>query len=190
MPNRSIEVLGDNAQIDVAAAIPLFAQAWHKTVSALFEMLELIQQHQNRPGFERLCEALDREGIIKRSVMSMLQKVIANPVLMSPEHRELMPPSYNTLWTLTALKEDVLETKIASKELTPFLTLETARQWKSELKERDRSSPRQKAKSTPSYVYATLLVEDDALVMKNSSVIERCLDQLRGCGLHVALVQD
>jgi hypothetical protein len=95
-----VSELVEDSPIDIGATVPLFERAWHSTITAMFDMLELIQTHQNRPGFEKLCEALDKGNIIKRSVMSMLRSIIANQVLMEPKNRQLLPPSYNTLWTL------------------------------------------------------------------------------------------
>jgi len=148
----------------------------------MFDMLELIQAHQNRPGFERLCDKLEEEGIIKRSVMSMLRTIIANPVLMAPKNRPVLPPSYNTLWTLTQLQEKVLEEKIAKKELSPNLTLEVARTWKRELSKSKRRTDR---KNTP--VYATLKIESASKLKANSVKIQKCLEQLQRLGIVVVL---
>ena len=54
-----VSELVDDTPIDIAATVPLFAKAWHSTINAMFDMLELIQAHQNRPGFERLCDKLE-----------------------------------------------------------------------------------------------------------------------------------
>ena len=174
--------LVDHTPIDIGATIPLFEQAWHATVNALFDMLDLIQKHQNRPGFEKLCEKLQEHGIIKRSVMSMLRSIIANPVLMAPENRQMLPPSYNTLWTLTQLQEDVLEDKIAKKELSPNLTLETARTWKREL-----SIPKKKVSKRLAPVYAILKVESTSKLKVNSVKIQKCLEQLKKLGMLVEI---
>lgn len=175
------ELVADSP-IDIQATLPEFAKAWHDTVTSLFRMLELIQKHQNRPGFERLCDALDDRGIIKRSVMSMLRRITSNPVLMASEHRGLLPPSYNTLWTLTGLKEEVLEAKIAKKELTAATTLETARQWK-----RDLSAPKGRRKGKVRALYATLKVDNVPRVKANSTKIQKCLDQIGKLGLVVEM---
>ena len=182
MTNSIAFELVDDRPIDIEATLPEFAKAWHDTVTSLFRMLELIQAHQNRPGFEKLCDALDSKGIIKRSVMSMLQRIIANPVLMASKHRALLPPSYNTLWTLTALNEDILEAKIAKKELTPELTLDAARKWKREL-----SAARNKTRRKVVPMYATLKVESSSKLKLNAVKIQKCLDQLHKMGILVVL---
>ena len=174
--------LVDDTPIDVGATIPLFEQAWHATVNAMFDMLDLIQKHQNRPGFEKLCEKLQEHGIIKRSVMSMLRSIIANPVLMAPENRQMLPPSYNTLWTLTQLQEDVLEDKIANKELSPNLTLEAARSWRREL-----SAPKSSASRKAAPVYGFLRVRSLSKLKANSEKIQKCLAQLDALGIEVVI---
>jgi hypothetical protein len=182
MSKITVSELAVDSQIDIEATLPEFAKAWHDTVTSLFKMLELIQKHQNRPGFEKLCDALDDRSIIKRSVMSMLQRIIANPVLMAPKHRALLPPAYNTLWTLTAIKEDVLEAKIAKKELTPDLTLDAARKWKREL-----STPKNRTHKKVTPLFATLKVESTSKLKINAAKIQKCLDQLQKMGILVVL---
>lgn len=182
MSKSSASELVDIEPIDINATLPEFVKAWHDTVASLFKMLELIQAHQNRPGFEKLCEVLDDKGIIKRSVMSMLQRIIANPVLMAPQHRAYLPPSYNTLWILTGLGEDVLEAKIAKKELTPELTVDAARKWK-----RDLSAPKSRARKKTAQLYASLKIEDTSKLKLNQVKIQKCLDQLQSLGFLVVL---
>lgn len=182
MSKNVIAELVDDSPIDIAATVPLFAKAWHSTINAMFDMLELIQKYQNRPGFEKLCEELEDEGIIKRSVMSMLRSIIANPVLMAPKNRQLLPPSYNTLWTLTQIQENVLEDKIAKKEVSPNLTLEAARSWKREL-----STPKSRASKRIAPVYATLKIESSTKAKANAAKIQKCLQQLAKLGIAVVL---
>lgn len=124
----SVEIL---SPIDLKEAIPKFQSAWNKTREALFQLLELIAEYKDRPKFDALCEELERKSIIKRSVMSMLEKIAGNPILMRPDYREQMPSSYNTLWILTAVDEKTLTRKIERKEIDPNLTVEDARAIKS-----------------------------------------------------------
>ena len=182
MSKITVSELVNESPIDIEATVPLFERAWHSTIKAMFDMLELIQTHQNRPGFEKLCEALDNGNIIKRSVMSMLRSIIANPVLMEPKNRQLLPPSYNTLWTLTQIQEKVLEEKIVKKELSPNLTLEAARTWRREL-----SIPKKKVSKRLAPVYATLKVESMSKLKVNSVKIQKCLEQLKKLGILVEI---
>jgi hypothetical protein len=170
--------LADNVPIDVDATVPLFAQTWHKTVSAMFETLELIQKHERRPGFVKLCDALEEQGIIKRSVMSMLQRVIASPLLMAPEHRDKLPSSYNTLWTLATYPEDALEARLLNNEVTPALTLEVARQWKSETQ----TSPKKAV-----LLFGRLVIKDEEIVKSNAGKIDLYLGKLKELGLDVVV---
>jgi hypothetical protein len=114
--------------------------------------------------------------------MSMLRSIIANPVLMEPKNRQLLPPSYNTLWTLTQIQEKVLEEKIAKKELSPNLTLEAARTWRREL-----SIPKKKVSKRLAPVYATLKVESTSKLKVNSIKIQKCLEQLKKLGILVEI---
>ena len=82
----------------------------------------------------------------------------------------------------TQLQEDVLEDKIAKKELSPNLTLETARTWKREL-----SIPKKKVSKRLAPVYATLKVESTSKLKVNSVKIQKCLEQLKKLGILVEI---
>jgi hypothetical protein len=182
MSNLIAAELVDDSPIDIDASCQEFKRAWYATVNSLFTMLELIRSHQSRPGYEKLRDALEGKGIIKRSVMSMLETIIANPVLMEPKHRAQLPPSYNTLWTLTGIKERVLEEKIAKKELTPEVTLEQARRWK-----RESGKPRSNRGRKAAPIYASLKVESLPKLKINAAKIQKCMDQLQKLGIIVVM---
>lgn len=134
MSTRSLKVVaGDqlvdisDQRIDIPAAVQEFKIAWYKTRDALFGMLDLILQYRDRAGYQRLREELEEQGIIKRSVMSMLETITNNQVLMNPAYRALLPVAYNTLWALTRLEEEELQLKIETGVVNPNLKLEEAK---------------------------------------------------------------
>lgn len=129
-----ITVIPELSDEDIQAAIPRFRQAWHKTVEGLFEMIELVKEYSERSGYQRLAEELEKEGIIKRSVLEMLKRISDNSVLMKKENRPFLPPAYNTLHVLCQIEEKVLEAKLKKKEIFSGLTLEKARLWRSDKK--------------------------------------------------------
>lgn len=119
-------------KIDLDEAIPKFEAAWHKTVDALFEMIQLIEHYRSRPGFETLRQELHDRGIIKDSVMSMLHTIASNKILLDTNNRKFLPPAYNTLYSLAKIDSKILEKKLSKGEITPDLKLEQARQWSSQ----------------------------------------------------------
>jgi transcriptional regulator len=119
-------------KIVIEEAIPKFEAAWHKTVDALFEMIELIEDYRSRPGFELLRQELHDRGIIKESVMSMLHTIASNKLLLDSNNRKYLPPAYNTLYSLAKIDAKVLQKKFSKGEITPDLKLEQARQWSSQ----------------------------------------------------------
>jgi hypothetical protein len=130
-------------KIDLVEAIPKFEAAWHKTVDALFEMIELIEDYRSRPGFDSLRQELHDRGIIKDSVMSMLHTIATNKILLDTNNRKYLPPAYNTLYSLAKIDTKVLEKKFSKGEITPDLKLEQARQWSSQF------SAKKKIKKSP-----------------------------------------
>ena len=111
-----------------------------------------------------------------------ISSVFENASGFTPVNRQLLPPSYNTLWTLTQIQEKVLEEKIAKKEISPNLRLEQARAWKREL-----SAPKKRAGKRVAPVYATLKVESSSKLKVNATKIRKCLDQLQSFGITVVL---
>ena len=57
----------------------------------------------------------------------MLLGIARNPMLMSPDVRDVLPPSYNTLYQLSNLEEDVLSEKIEQGDIYPTMQLSEAR---------------------------------------------------------------
>lgn len=166
--------------IDFKEALPRFQLAWTRTKEALFELLELIQSYQDRPGFEAFCEELEKHGIIKRSVMSMLTKIANSPVLMREEYRPLLPASYNTLWVLTAVEEKLLSKKLQSQQIGQDLTVEEARALKAIGTSK---SLKPTAKSAP--VIATIRLSDNA-AKKHKSKLSRLLNSIESLGATVS----
>jgi hypothetical protein len=126
-----IAVIDELKDGEIAAAIPRFKEAWHKTVDGLFSLIELVAEYSDRKGYDKLVARLEKEKIIKRSVMEMLKSISRNDFLMNESNRQYLPPAYNTLWALSSLSPKILEGKKKKNELTPDLKLETARLWKS-----------------------------------------------------------
>lgn len=168
------------APIDPKEALPRFERAWNRTRDALFEMLELIQEYQDRPGFDRFCEDLENRGIIRRSVMSMLTKISNSPILMKEEYRPLLPTSYNTLWVLTSVEEKLLDKKIRSNEISQDLTVEEARALKAAAVAK-RSKPPSKTIS----VIATIRLSENA-TKKHKAKLSKLLDSIEALGASVS----
>ena len=168
-----------NSPIDIKEALPRFQAAWNRTRDALFDMLELIQTYQDRPGFDAFCDELEKRGIIRRSVMSMLTKISNSPLLMRPEYRPLLPSSYNTLWVLSSVEEKVLAKKLQSNEIGQDLTVEEARALKAGIPSKTK---KQAVSSLP--VIATIRLSDNA-TKKHKVKLAKLLNGIEALGATV-----
>ncbi len=173
-----ITVMSELRDEEIQAAIPRFRQAWHKTVDGLFELIELVAEYSDRSGYERLVKQLEKERIIKRSVLEMLKTISRNPFLMNENNRPFLPPAYNTLWTLSTLSPQLLESKKKKNELSSDLRLETARLWKSK-------------KKTVTKQEATIAIASVRMsagrYRRNKTAIHELLDGLEELGAKVTL---
>lgn len=171
------EADGSYAAIDIKEALPLFQKAWNKTKEALFEMLELIQKYQDRPGFDAFCGELESRGVIKRSVMSMLTKIASNPLLMKEEYRPRLPSSYNTLWVLTSVEEKTLAKKLQSNEIRQDTTVEEARALKAAATAS--KTAKQASKTLP--IIATIRLSNNA-TKKHKANLTKLLNSIEALG--------
>ena len=167
--------------IDIKEALPRFQAVWNRTRDALFDMLELIQAYQDRPGFDAFCDELEKRGIIRRSVMSMLIKIASNPLLMRQEYRPLLPSSYNTLWVLTSVEEKTLAKKLQSNEIGQDITVEEARA----LKAASSTSKTAKQASKTLPVIATIRLSENA-TKKHKAKLIKLLNSIEALGATIS----
>lgn len=124
MFQESLELLDP---IDVRSAVMQIQQSWHKATQSILETANLLYEFSLRAGWDELRSELNEQKVINTSVVSMLLGIARNPVLMSSNVRDVLPPSYNTLYQLTYLEEDVLSEKIAEGDIYPTMQLGDAK---------------------------------------------------------------
>lgn len=124
MTSQTTEVL---SPIDVRSAITEIGQAWHKATQSILETANLLFEFSLREGWDELRSELNEQKVMNTSVISMLLGIARNPMLMSPDVRDVLPPSYNTLYQLSNLEEDVLSEKIEQGDIYPTMQLSEAR---------------------------------------------------------------
>lgn len=110
-------------------AVTNISTAWHKTIDALFETANLLYTYSQQANWREIKEQLQTDGVMGASVISMMLGIARDPRLQKPAIKRLLPPSYNTLYLLTKLDDDVIDAKIKDEVLTPSLTVEDVRQW-------------------------------------------------------------
>ncbi|MEK4034039.1 DUF3102 domain-containing protein [Methylocystis sp. IM3] len=93
--------------------------AWQKSVASILETgHNLIQAKQELEHGEWLKMIKD-ELPFGEDTAERLMKVARNPVLSNSDHGRNLPASYQTLYELAKLPDDLLEKKIESGEITP-----------------------------------------------------------------------
>lgn len=124
MTEQSYEVL---APIDVDSAVIEIGESWHKATQSIFETANLLLEYSNREGWNGLRNELTKKKIISNSVISMLLGIATNPLLSDPKIQAHLPPSYNSIYLLGKLDEDVLTECIESKDISPMMLVNEAR---------------------------------------------------------------
>lgn len=110
-------------------AVTNISAAWHKTIDALFETANLLYTYSQQANWREIKEQLQVDGVMGASVISMMLGIARDPRLQKPAVKRLLPPSYNTLYLLSKLDDDVIDAKIKDEALMPSLTVEEVRQW-------------------------------------------------------------
>lgn len=145
MTSKNMEIL---SPIDVRSAVAEIGRAWHKATESIIETADLLYAFSLREGWDELRSELHDKKIIHTSVVSMLLGIAGNPMLMSPDHRDALPPSYNTLYQLNKLEPGVLSEKIEQGDINPTMQLNEARNLVAEyLPKTAKTSKRQKSVS-------------------------------------------
>jgi hypothetical protein len=124
-----------NAQNRNAVSVPTqravtnIAGAWNKTIDALLDTANLLFAYSQQPNWREIKEQLQTDGVMGASVISMMLRIGRDPRLQKPDVKKLLPLSYNTLYLLTKLDDDVIDAKIKEEVLTPAVTVDEVRGW-------------------------------------------------------------
>lgn len=110
-------------------AVSNVGAAWNKTIDSLLETANLLYTYYQQANWKEIKEQLQFDGVMGASVISMMIGIGRDPRLQKPSLKKLLPPSYNTLYLLTKLDDDVIDAKVKEEVLTPALTVQEVREW-------------------------------------------------------------
>jgi len=69
------ELILPNNEINIDAACDAIGIEWRATITSMFNIVELIRKVDGKKGFQKLQEALEERGIMKRSVFTMFKQL-------------------------------------------------------------------------------------------------------------------
>lgn len=101
-----------NNLVSIDQAIQEISISWRKTTEAIIETARILKKYQLDENWSQIQAKLDEENIIKISVQKFLLGIGNNPVLMDQQNYEKLPPHYNTLYHLSTINSDKLESLI------------------------------------------------------------------------------
>lgn len=131
--------------------------AWQTSVAHVIKTGLLIQQAKQALGvsYRELEAALP----FSASTATYLIKIAQHSVLCNPIYQKSLPNSYNTLYQLTLVDEDLLVQEINSGTITPTLNLEGAKKLKT-TRRSSRPSGGRKPKKPPSpqFVFGSISI--------------------------------
>lgn len=133
-------------QVSTDHAVAEITGAWRQTIDSLLSTANLLLMYSQQSNWRQIREQLQTDGIMSASVISMMLGIARDPRLQKPDVKKLLPPSYNTLYLLTKLDDDVIDAKIKDAALTPSLTVNDVRLWSSRARQSKASSTPQKEK--------------------------------------------
>jgi hypothetical protein len=115
--------------VDQRVAVAEIARAWSQTIDSLLNTANLLFTYSQQANWRAIREQLQVDGVMGASVISMMLSIGRDPRLHQPSIKQLLPPSYNTLYLLTKLDDAVIDAKIKDDALTPALTVQEVRAW-------------------------------------------------------------
>jgi len=113
----------------VESAIRDIRSSWKKTTDAILETAETLYNYKLSAEWGQIEEELDSRNIIKKSVQKFLVGIAQNPTLMNAKYRDNLPPHYNSLYHLSRIGSDKLETLINKGDITSATQLDESRQF-------------------------------------------------------------
>lgn len=110
-------------------AVNEISTSWHKSVENILKTANLICKYFHTDEWKAIQEELINKNIMKSSVISMMMRISSNFALNDPKNLNYLPPSYNSLYNLSAISPDVIQSKINDGELCSSTKLEEVRSW-------------------------------------------------------------
>ncbi len=182
----SAELILPNNEINIDAACEAIGTEWKTTITAMFNIVDLIRKVEGKKGFQRLQEALEDRGIMKRSVFTMF-KAIAENHLIQANIKEKLPSSYNTLYYLARIDDqDIFESAIKDGTISPDSKLEDIKSFVAQL-QRSESEVYDSYKPKQSKLNLASIKVDPSDFKKHKTQIIHLLNELQNLGLVIKL---
>lgn len=115
---------------DTENAVNEITATWHKSIDSLLDTAQLLLKHSLNNNWQYIQKELAERNIMKSSVISMMLGIAQNNALNNPKNRNSLPPAYNTLYHISQLSEDVIESRINEGDITASVKLDEVRAWK------------------------------------------------------------
>jgi hypothetical protein len=110
-------------------AVNEIAISWHKSVESILKTANLIRKYSFTKEWRTIQEELINKNIMKSSVISMMMGISGNTALNDPKNLNYLPPSYNSLYNISLMSPDDIESKIIEGEICSSTKLEEIRGW-------------------------------------------------------------
>ena len=120
---------------NVDEAVLKISTAWHKATQSIIQTAQLLLEYKFSSEWTEIQNRLIKDKIMSGTVISMLTNIAENPILTAPENIPLLPASYNTLYQLHKLDND-LPRVLSEGQVTPDLTFEGVRDIRTKLEEK------------------------------------------------------
>jgi hypothetical protein len=149
------ELVAQNAEIEHWKH--QIVEAWQTSVAHVIKTGLLIQQAKQALGisYRELEQALP----FTASTATYLIKIAGHSVLSNPIYQKSLPNSYNTLYQLTQVDEDLLIKEINSGTINPTFRLEDAKKLKRSNRTSNRAGGRKSTKqSKPQFAFGSVSI--------------------------------
>lgn len=133
-------VINMHSNTNINKAVNEISTSWHKSVENILKTANLIRTYSFTDQWKAIQEELTNKNIMKSSVISMMMRISSNTALNNPKNLNYLPPSYNSLYNLSIMAPDVIESKINEGAICSSTKLEEIRGWSP----KKQSNPRKK----------------------------------------------
>jgi hypothetical protein len=119
------------------------AAAWGKQVESIIETGRVLLGAKEELEHGSFLAMVKLELPFGRHVAQRVMKIAQNPILSKGDHGRLLPPSYQTLYELTKLPNDILVAKLKDGSIHPKLERKDVRAMRPDVKDKPERATRE-----------------------------------------------
>ena len=180
------ELLLPNKEINIDAACEAIGHEWKTTITAMFNIVELIRKVDGKKGFRELQEALEERGIMKRSVFTMFKSIAENHLIQA-NIKDKLPSSYNTLYYVSKIDDvEIFQSALKDGTISADCTLEKIKTFVTAFERDGKEVYKSYTPKPPKLNLASIRV-DPTDFKKHKSQILNLLKELQDLGLVIKL---